>query len=256
MRQLLPDAIRPPLRKVWRILRHMKYAGDERYCPVCNHHSKLFGVVDGVVPREDAQCMYCGALERHRLVWRYLQTQTNLLASHSLKMLHVAPEPFYEEHFIEQLGVNYLTADLYNPGAMVKMDITNIRYPDDSFDVIYCSHVLEHVPDDRKAMSEFYRVLKSGGWAILLVPILREQTFEDPTITDPAERLRVFGQHDHVRIYGQDYVDRLREAGFDVDVEYPDNFMSKEEIVRMGITKAAGEIYLCKKPAVRQTNRI
>jgi hypothetical protein len=91
MKQLLPDAIRPPLRKVWRVLRHMKYAGDERYCPVCNHHSKLFGVVDGVVPREDAQCMYCGALERHRLVWRYLQTQTNLLASHSLKMLHVAP---------------------------------------------------------------------------------------------------------------------------------------------------------------------
>jgi ubiquinone/menaquinone biosynthesis C-methylase UbiE len=108
-----------------------------------------------------------------------------------------------------------MTADLHSP-AMVKMDITNIQFPDETFDVVYCSHVLEHVPDDRKAMREFYRVLKSNGWAVLLVPIIVEKTFEDPSIDKPKDRLRLFGQSDHVRKYGRDYVDRLRESGFSV----------------------------------------
>ena len=162
-------------------------------------------------------------------------------------MLHVAPEAIFEGLLRMQLGKNYLTADLYNPSAMVKMDITDIRYPDESFDVIYCSHVLEHVPDDKKAMREFRRVLKPSGWAMLLVPIVCEQTFEDPSITDPAKRAKLFGQEDHVRNYGRDYVDRLREAGFEVTVMLPEDFMTEEEIVRMGITKVAGEIYLCNK---------
>jgi SAM-dependent methyltransferase len=97
-----------------------------------------------------------------------------------------------------------------NPRAMVRMDITDIQYPKDTFDVIYCSHVLEHVVDDRKAMREFHRVLRPDGWALLLVPITVEKTFEDPSVTDPEERLSVFGQEDHVRCYGPDYVERLR----------------------------------------------
>ena len=162
-------------------------------------------------------------------------------------VLHVAPEEVFEKLLRHQLGDDYLTADLLNPRAMVKMDITDIRYPDESFDVIYCSHVLEHVPDDRKAMHEFFRVLKPSGWAVLLVPIIGERTFEDSSITDPIQRSKLFGQEDHVRNYGRDYVDRLRGAGFYVEEVLPADFLSQEEIVRMGIHSAAGEIYLCKK---------
>ena len=129
----------------------------------------------------------------------------------------------------------------------MKMDIMDIQYPDESFDVIYCSHVLEHVPDDRKAMREFRRVLKRGGWAILLVPITAGKTHEDPSITEPAERLRVFGQEDHVRIYGPDYVDRLREAGFAVTETRVPDLVSPEDAQLMGLTQAAGEIHLCRR---------
>jgi SAM-dependent methyltransferase len=173
--------------------------------------------------------------------------KTDFFGRHDLKMLHVAPEKVFEGLFRKQLGSGYLTADLRNPRAMVSMDITDIQYPADTFDVIYCSHVLEHVQDDRKAMREFARVLAPSGWAILLVPIVCDQTFEDPSVTDPRERARLFGQEDHVRKYGLDFADRLRDSGFQVDVIYPQDFLTKEEILRMGVTKAAGEIFLCKK---------
>ena len=149
--------------------------------------------------------------------------------------------------FRKQLGDDYLSADLFNPLAMVKMDITDIQYPDESFDVIYCSHVLEHVDDDRKAMSEFRRVLKSDGWAILLVPIFGETTYEDPSIVDPAERLKHFGQEDHVRQYGRDYVDRLRDAGFSVSVAEASELCQESDVVQMGLTPASGEIFFCTK---------
>ncbi len=163
------------------------------------------------------------------------------------KMLHVAPELCFSPKFSHQLGDNYITADLFDPTVMVKMDITNIEYPDQSFDVIYCSHVLEHVQDDKKAIREFYRTLKSDGWAILLVPITDRQTFEDPLIIDPEERLKVFGKEDHVRRYGLDYVDRLREVGFNVEIVKASDFILDEEILSMGITRASGEIYYCTK---------
>ncbi|MDP9159525.1 MAG: methyltransferase domain-containing protein [Acidobacteriota bacterium] len=128
----------------------------------------------------------------------------------------------------------------------VKMDISQIGYPDNTFDIIYCSHVLEHVPDDRKAMAELRRVLKPDGWAIILVPITGECTDEDPRCVHPEERLRRFGQEDHVRCYGLDYIDRLRSAGFSVTCIVPRDFLSPGEIQRMGITEAAGEIYYCR----------
>ncbi len=162
-------------------------------------------------------------------------------------MLHVAPELFLESKFRQIHGVDYLTADLYNPKAMVKMDITDIQYPDQSFDIIYCSHVLEHVLDDVKAMTEFHRVLKHGGWAILLVPIFGEKTYENTSIVAPKDRLKAFGQSDHVRKYGQDYVDRLREAGFTVEVTTVSDLVSDNEAIRMGLTSAAGEIFYCTK---------
>jgi SAM-dependent methyltransferase len=130
---------------------------------------------------------------------------------------------------------------------MEVMDVTDIRYPDQTFDVILCSHVLEHVQDDRKAMRELGRVLKSHGWAILLVPITREVTFEDPTIVNPLERLKAFGLEDHVRAYGRDYVDRLREEGFDVVVSDVSDLAGEIDARRFGLTDACGEIHLCRR---------
>ena len=220
--------------------------GDQRSCPICEHRSGGF-LPFGVLARPNAECPWCGSLERHRLLWMFLQHRTDLFDGRTRSMLHVAPEAVLEAHFRERIGEGYLTADLFDPRAMVRMDITDIERPDDSFDVIYCSHVLEHVSDDRKAMREMRRVLKPDGWAILLVPITDETTFEDPSVTDPKERLRVFGQEDHVRRYGRDYPDRLREAGFDVEVIEARDFLDADQIERMAITAAAGEIYLCRK---------
>lgn len=242
----LPEWAKAPLRR----LRAVPYYGKGRFCPVCEKSSRRFRPF-GLVPREDAQCFHCGALERHRLLWLYVSRRTNLFDGKPKKMLHVAPELCFESILQQRLGDNYITADLFSPRAMVKMDITNIDYPDQSFDVIYCSHVLEHVQDDRKAMREFYRTLKSNGWAILLVPIAAEETFEDPSIIETEERLRVFGKEDHVRNYGPDYANRLRDAGFSVEVtKVNDLIQNEEEIHRMGLTPASGEIYYCTKQCI------
>jgi SAM-dependent methyltransferase len=163
-------------------------------------------------------------------------------------MLHIAPEFCFEPVFKKMKNIDYLTADLYNSQAMVKMDITHIEYPDESFDIILCNHVLEHVLDDKKAMGEFYRVLKRDGWAILLVPIIGENTIEDPSIISPEERLKVFGQEDHVRQYGIDYIDRLRDAGFTVRITKVSDLVDHDEAIRLGLTNSArGEIYYCTK---------
>jgi ubiquinone/menaquinone biosynthesis C-methylase UbiE len=172
---------------------------------------------------------------------------TDLFDGRTKSVLHVAPERMFENLLKHQLGSGYLTADLHNPNAMVRMDITDINYADDTFDVIYCSHVLEHVPDDRRAIRELNRILNSDGWAVLLVPITADKTFQDPSITDPSDRLRLFGQEGHVRRYGPDFVERLKEARFTVKVTTASDFLTEEEIARMGITDAAGKIYYCTK---------
>ncbi len=234
------------LRHIRSYFYHIIYKGNGRYCPVCQRSSSKFGDA-GLVPRHDARCYFCGSLERHRLVWLYFERMTNLLDGRPKKMLHVAPETVFAELLATKLKEGYLTADLYDPKVMVKMDITDIHYDDASFDVIYCSHVLEHVPDDQKAMREFRRVLTEGGWAILQVPTTAKKTFEDPSVTDPVKRRELFGQEDHVRQYGPDFAERLLAAGFHVHTIYPSDFLSNEEITQMGITDAAGEIYYCTK---------
>jgi SAM-dependent methyltransferase len=144
--------------------------------------------------------------------------------------------------------INYLSADLSAPSAIVKMDITDIQYPDNTFDVIYCSHVLEHIPDDRRAMREFYRVLKPDCWAILHVPITANRTFEDPAVIDPKERERLFGQFDHVRRYGPDYKDRLMEAGFSLTVDGFVRELDNRTVRRFGLMRDE-DVYFCRKQA-------
>jgi SAM-dependent methyltransferase len=144
-----------------------------------------------------ARCPWCQALERHRLVWWYFQSSTDLFDGRPKRMLHIAPERCLEPRLRAAIGAGYLTGDLRDPLAMERIDITDIRHPDSSFDVIYCSHVLEHVPDDRRAMAELRRVLKPSGWAVLLVPIFGERTVEDATIKDPRTAMAL--ATDHVR---------------------------------------------------------
>ncbi len=221
--------------------------GDKRYCPVCKKTSRKFlsgGLVD---KRDDARCSCCGSYERYRFAWFYLEAMSNIFEGNK-KILHVAPEKCFWRRIKEKAGEGYVSVDLHSPLAMKRMDIMDIGYPDAHFDVIYCNHVLEHVENDIQAMKEFYRVLKNNGWALIQVPINAKETFEDNTITDPQERLKVFGQTDHVRNYGYDFVDRLVSAGFKVKIIKPEDLFDSTDIRRMGVNgKYAGELFICTK---------
>ncbi len=176
----------------------------------------------GVDPRPNALCPFCESLERHRLVWLYLRQRTNLFDLRG-KLLHVAPERCLRRRFARLPNLQYVTGDIHGEGVDCRIDLTRLPFLDASFDAVVCNHVLEHVLDDRAAIAEIFRVLRPGGWAILMVPIHQSYavTFEDPTVVSPDERARVFGQHDHVRICGRDYLDRYRSAGFELrDVDF------------------------------------
>jgi len=181
------------------------------------------------------------SLERHRLLWLYLQNETDFFTAPK-KVLHFAPEQAFYKLFRKQKNIDYTTTDLNSPLADVKADICNLPFKDNEFDVIFCNHVLEHIPDDTKAMQELYRVLKKGGMAILQIPqdLSREKTFEDNSITDPKERAKIFGQYDHVRIYGRDYFDKLRSIGFRVIEEDYTQKISPELVDKYRLVK--GEI--------------
>lgn len=171
------------------------------------------------------------SLERHRLFWLYLKNETDFFTE-NLKVLHFAPEQAFYKKFRKMKNLDYTTTDLNSPIADVKADLCALPFKDNEFNFIICNHVLEHIPDDTKAMEEIYRVLAPGGTAILQVPYKAslETTFEDDTITDPKERALIFGQYDHVRVYGMDYFEKLRTIGFKVEsVDYTNQF-SKSEI--------------------------
>ena len=181
------------------------------------------------------------SLERHRLLWLYLKNETDFFTSFK-KVLHFAPEQAFYKRFKSMRNLEYLTTDLNSPLADVEADICHLPFFDNEFDVILCNHVLEHIPDDTQAMRELYRILKPGGMGIFQVPqdLSRQKTFEDDSITNKKERAKIFGQYDHVRIYGRDYFDKLRSIGFKVkEVDYTAT-LSKEEITKYCLAK--GEI--------------
>ncbi len=192
-------------------------------------------------PRENVLSPSTLSLERHRLLWLYLKNETNFFTQPH-KLLHFAPEQAFYKRFKKLKNIDYTTTDLNSPLADVKADICDLPFADNAFDVILCNHVLEHIPNDSKAMQELYRILKPGGWGIFQIPqdLKREKTFEDNSITDKKERARIFGQYDHVRIYGRDYFDKLRSVGFTVEeVDYT-RTLPKEDVERYRL--AQGEI--------------
>jgi SAM-dependent methyltransferase len=174
--------------------------------------------------RENALSPSTLSLERHRLMWLFLRDNTTFFtATKKLKVLHIAPEQCFLDIFRKQQNLNYITSDLESPIADVKADICDLPFKENEFDIIFCNHVLEHISNDTKAMQELYRVLKPGGFGIFQIPqdLSKAITFEDNTITDRKERAKLFGQYDHVRVYGRDYFDKLRSIGFKVDeVDY------------------------------------
>lgn len=181
------------------------------------------------------------SLERHRLLWLYLKAETDFFTAKN-KVLHFAPEQCFLKRFRKLNHLDYTTTDLLSPIADVKADICNLPFEDNSYDIILCNHVLEHIPDDTKAMQELYRVMRPGGYGIFQIPqdLNRAETFEDDTITDKAERAKIFGQYDHVRVYGRDYFDKLRSIGFKVEeVDYTAN-LSEDDITKYCLAK--GEI--------------
>ena len=222
------------------------YLGNRVECPVCGRHYRKFLPYGYINSRANALCPHCLALERHRLMELYLRQKTDFYTSKP-QLLHVAPELCFIKRFEAVLGDRYTTADLESPLAKVKMDVQAIPFPDETFDVTFCNHIMEHVENDLTAMRELYRVLKPGGWGIIQSPIDNiSTTYENPDIVEPAERKIHFGQHDHLRRYGRDYAQRLASCGFKV-VE--DNFidtLSPETVKRHALPE--GEIiYLVKK---------
>jgi SAM-dependent methyltransferase len=198
--------------------------------------------------RKNALAPMSMSLERHRLIWLYIKSRTNLFTSQN-RFLHVAPEYCFISKFKAMKNIDYVTGDLISPWADVKMDVREIPFEDNSFDVAMCNHVFEHVIEDTKAMAEFYRILKPGGWAIFQVPIdvKREETYEDYSITDPWEREKHFWQKDHVRLYGLDYGKRLESVGFKVE----ENDFIKEigEDLSIRYALPLGELlFVCHKP--------
>ena len=188
--------------------------GNKFTDPIDNKSFRKFLPYGYQVQRQNVLSPSTLSLERHRLLWLYLTNETNFFTSKK-KVLHMAPEQCFLSRF-KKLNHDYITADLDSPIADVKADITNLPFNDNSFDVIFCNHVLEHIPDDTKAMQELYRVMKKGGMGIFQIPqdLNRKITFEDNSIIDRKERAKVFGQYDHVRIYGKDFFSFLNQAGF------------------------------------------
>lgn len=210
----------------------LAYRGRGRECPVCGSRYRRFMPYGYVSSREDALCPHCLSLERHRMIWLWLKESSNLFEGYP-RLLHIAPEVSLMRHFKRHYrdNRNYITADLESPLADLHFDVQNIPLERESVDVIICNHLLEHVEDDRRAMAELYRILKHGGWGIMLVPEDRGRatTFEDDTITDAEERTRIFGQYDHRRIYGRDYDERLQKAGFRVErIAYNERLSSEQ----------------------------
>lgn len=233
-------AARPSMVRAWHL------PGKQR-CPICRSRLRAF-LAHGDPPRSNARCPVCGSLERHRLDWLFMQRRTDLFDGQPKSLLHVAPEKFFATRLSRIAGIDYLSVDLDPKRAMLQDDLTDLSSPDDCFSVIYCSHVLEHIPDDRRAMAEMVRVLKPGGWALINVPVTVPETFEDPAVTSPEERARVFGQHDHVRRCGPDYGQRMEAAGFRVEVLRATDLVDRSQCAYFSF-QPGRLIFHCRKPS-------
>ncbi len=243
---ILPSWLRLRLRAGYERIQPLLYAGWSVECPCCGAHYREF-LPHGRPERRNSQCRRCDAVERHRLLFLYLKNRTDFFQS-KLRLLHFAPEHSFRKIFLALPNVKYVSTD-YCGESDVHMDITNLALSSQTVDAIICMHVLEHIPNDVRAMRELLRVLKPGGWAILQVPIdlKRAHTYEDFSITSPEQRRIHFGQEDHVRWYGRDYIGRLESAGFVVTVDDYVRSFTPEQQWRYGLSPEE-DVYFCRRP--------
>ena len=222
--------ITPILRIIFRGKKYTDPIDDSNYSKFLSYGYKTV--------RKNALCPGTLSLERHRLLWLYLDRETNFLSS-NLKVLHVAPEQVFYKKFKKLKNWEYFTFDLNSPIADIKGDLTSTNFKDESFDLIICNHVLEHIEDDKLALNEIYRILKYNGISILQVPInvKRENTFEDLSIKSKIQREKYFGQYDHVREYGLDFKDRVEQAGFKVEMINYSKKISQDLVIKYGLMK-------------------
>jgi Methyltransferase domain len=232
-------------RRCARPLLRVGHFGTRFHCSVCGSHLRQM-LPAGRVPRPNAACPVCGSLERHRLDWLFLRHHTDLFDGRPKRLLHFAPEPCLESRLRAVPNAAYVSTDLSRPRALIRADIRRLPYADGAFDVIYCSHVLEHVEEDRLAMRELRRILAPRGFALLQVPITAERTLEDDRVKTPEERARVFGHPGHVRHYGLDYVGRLEGEGFRVRATSATEVADAEALPRLGIDPR-DRIFLCRR---------
>jgi len=258
LKTLIPTRYHDAAAAADRYLTSFFYLGNRYHCPVCGlsfRTLKPFGRDTEVVRekkivsmgyRPVSACPRCFSRERARAIAMFLKKNRAFFEQKSRRILHIAPERCLRRLLISFPGVSYLSGDLRPGAAMEVVDVTSLRYADESFDLILCNHVLEHVPDDLKAMVEMRRVLKPGGIALLSVPIALtlEQTYEDPSAVSEEDRLRVFGQEDHCRIYGKDFEHRLRKAGFQVAVHDPLDIFGLEAVRKCALLEEEN-LYVC-----------
>jgi SAM-dependent methyltransferase len=255
MKSIISFAIRYIPRKYLQLFSHwvakflaLFYVGNNVECNVCQHHYREF-LPYGRKGRSNALCPNCLALERHRMMWYFLEQRTNFFTQ-NLDVLHIAPELCFIEQFEAIHQKRYITADIESPLAKVKLDVLNMPFEENTYDVVFCNHVMEHVADDKKAMAELFRVLRPGGWGIAQIPLFHpipEHTYEDASITSAKEREKVFGQSDHVRLYGKDYTQRLSAVGFKAEEIWMKDLLDESTIKKFALPLDE-PIFFIKKP--------
>ena len=199
---------------------------------------------------DNPTCPRCRTRRRHRFYWYYLNQVSTLFKTEHKRVLHLSPEYYLERKFRRRLGEAYVPAGYDDPWVKKTLDLNRSDEPEESYDVIICNHVLEHVPDDLKAMREIRRMLKPDGWALITVPqFAKGNTFEDPSLTSREERTRHYGQWDHLRAYGSDFADRLRSQGLAVEVIYPKDILNQQEIEAMRLKASEDPLFIARKTA-------
>ncbi len=266
IKTLIPPVLGYQLKRSWLWIRHWWYIGNRYQCPVCGHHFRKMmpGGFDlpvlkekqivGGGYRENDVCPYCLSTDRDRLIFLYLKYETDFFEKTN-SLLHIAPEPALFRIFRKSPLLSYYPATKYAEGfyygsKIHTADLLDLQFDEASFDWLMCNHVLEHIQDDRKAMKEIFRVLKPGGRAVLQVPFspILEYTYEDPSITSKEEREKHFGQFDHVRIYGRDYLSRLNSVGFQVfAIDQHTDFKHVTNIDNFA-TNPNEKLFICIKP--------
>ncbi len=233
LRDRLPSGALALARRGRQVAVRASHLRGQSHCPLCEASVRRF-LSHGIDPRPDACCPVCGCLERHRLAWLVLEERLDAERGET-RLLHFAPESVLSRRLGGRTDLHHVTADLRDPEAMLRADITRLPHADASFDAVYCSHVLEHVPEDGVALREVKRILRPAGWAIFQVPIVGDRTYEDLSVSGADERLRRFGHPEHVRVYGLDFEERLRDAGFDVRSVAAADVASPYELDRFGL---------------------